>query len=161
MIRDAIPHHRYAHNMSAPPRTTVSYQGLSALQEPGYSGAATSGSRVGLRLALPAKFPTLPARILGTLGQPRARDAAAALEALIEQHSTQLPIPDGCLVLPTRQSAEELIAAPLTTLAAITKSSEVVWLRGKLPRLERLNCLTAITLWLPVAAANELKEIIP
>ena len=153
------------HNMSAPPKTTITYAGLADLAGGAKSEApkrsnkpAKTARLVALRVSLPGCFPTEPEDILRTLGIDHGTDPATTLDELIEQRALQLPLPDGCLVLPMEMANRELATDPLTALAIVTKCSEFVWLRHKTPSLGRLERVTSATLYVPAAAADAMKE---
>lgn len=151
---------RWLHNMSAPPRTTISYSGLAELV-----GAAKAPSEsvreatcvglpgVALRFELPPDYPTAPDGLLLLLTGGTDPDAAAALEALINERALGADLPDGCLVLRPDPAHDVACADALTVLAILTKCSDCVWLRHKSPSLSRLERQQAVSLLLPPAFA--------
>ena len=165
MTVEPRPHAALAHNMSAPPKTTISYQGLAGLSQ-GKPRRATAARQQGaawvaLRVALPEGFPAAPAEMLRALGVEPGTDPPATLEALLEARARALPLADGCLVLPAPQAKRQARVDALTALVVIAKSSEFVWLRDKSPRLARLQRVRSVALYVPAAVVAALEEVFP
>jgi hypothetical protein len=153
-----------AHNMSAPAKTTIAYQGLAGLSRRKAErtrAAERQAVWVTLRVSLPEGLPAEAAGILRALGVAPGMDPAATLAALLEARARSLPLPDGCLVLPAAQAVREARADALVAIAVIAKSSEFVWLRDKSPRLARLARVRAVALYVPAAVAAALEEGVP
>jgi len=156
----ADPSPSLLHNMSAPPKTTVTWQGLSGLMGqlgPGGSGVCslkyTPGSGAyGLAVcfALPDDITRLSAAsLLERLGQPTGGSAEKTLLAHIEARATALPLPDGCVAVGKVAGAVTPWSDLLSVLAVLTKCSEAVWLRAKKPSLSSLARRRAVTLLVP------------
>src|SRR5688500_4055222 len=92
--------------MSAPPKSVVKYAGLSVHATAAGCNAGGRGVDPGvfgtpLRFAL-ASGPSAhsPSGILRLLRIKPARDAGKHLCTLIDQRAQELPLPDGCAVIP-------------------------------------------------------------
>lgn len=166
------------HNMSAPPKTVVTYTGLSGLaKQSGPGGSGTSAVAVrgadvfGLPLcfALPAAFTAdTPEAVLAEVyAQAQSREAGdmhdravlpidTTLERLIDARAAELPLPDGCLVVP----ADDTHAMPwpdlLAALAVLAKCSDTVWLRAKTPSLTAALARRRASLLVPPRFAQAL-----
>lgn len=156
---------RWLHNMSAPPRTTVSYAGLGELVGAGRAAsprgrpAPVEGLRdVPLRFEMPLGYPTTPDGILLVLTGCTSPDAVATLETLINERALGADLPDGCLVLRPDPAHVVARADALTVLTILTKCSDCVWLRHKTPSLSRLARQSAASLLLPPAFAAAFQE---
>ncbi len=168
-MSDPAEHAPLLHNMSAPPKTVVTYTGLSGLATSSRSGGAgahpegVGGAGVfglPLRFALPEDFAAgTPAAVLAALGAgghlgagggegtaPAQQaivaegaspgdPALAVLERLIDARAAELPLPDGCLVVPAIDAHAAPWPDPLSALAVLAKCSDTVWLRAKTPSL--------------------------
>ena len=156
----ADPSPSLLHNMSAPPKTTVTWQGLSGLvgqKGPGGSGVCslnyTPGSGIhGLAVlfALPEEVTGVSAAsLLERLGQPAGGSAERTLLSHIEARAQALPLPDGCVVIQKVSGAATPWPDLLSVLAVLTKCSETVWLRAKKPSLGSLARRRAVTLLVP------------
>ena len=102
-----------AHNMSAPPKTTISWHGLGATSaSPNGKANAAAGNHAGM-FGMPVRFALTdaiacksPAQILRHLGRRAGTDAAEELNALIDRRAASLPLPEGCdLPLMTESAA--------------------------------------------------------
>ena len=175
---DRAEHAPLLHNMSAPPKTVVTYTGLSGLAKqsgPGGSGTSAVAVRgadvfgVPLCFALPAAFTAdTPEAVLAEVyAQAQSREAGdahdraalpidATLERLIDARAAELPLPDGCLVVP----ADDVHAMPwpdlLAALAVLAKCSDTVWLRAKTPSLTAALARRRASLLVPPRFAQAL-----
>jgi hypothetical protein len=161
------------HNMSAPPKSVVKYEGLSGLAvrnlgggtgitSIGYRGTQMFGQPV--RFVLPAGFRNLaPLAILEQLGigHDESRDGPAdrRLRALIDACASELPLPEGCAVIPTDIAHPMPWSDPLAALAVLGKSTDTVWLRGKTTALAAAVQREAVSLLVPPAFAHLIKEL--
>ena len=144
------------HNMSAPPRSIVKYNGLSnetgkvsgGAKEPSFSDDGVFESFIAFRM--PANLRRCGARtILQRLGLEPGSVPEETLVALIEAQAREITLPDACVVVPTKASHPSPWTDPLTVLAIITKASANIWLRSKTPRLTVLRKTTVISLLAP------------
>jgi hypothetical protein len=149
-----------AHNMSAPPKTTISWYGLWAPS--GGNSNAVAGSHAGM-FGVPLGFTLAdaiacesPAEMLRHLGRRPGADAAEELNALIDSRAASLPLPDGCAVI--RYQPEHLAAweDTLAILAVLTKSSGAVWLRAKSPSLAAITTCRSVSLLVPRTFATRI-----
>ena len=162
------------HNMSAPPKSVVRYSGLSGLAKqtgPGGTGVASVhyGSSHHLGIAVRFELPPMlidvaaPLEILKRLGLPHdeVKDGPADkhLNRLINERANHLPLPEGCAVIQGLQAHPEIWDDPLATIAALTKSTDTVWLRGKSPTLSNLQRRRCISLLVPPGFVSRIKEI--
>jgi hypothetical protein len=161
------------HNMSAPPKSVVRYAGLSGLAKPTGPGGAEGASvhyscaqHLGnaVRFELPPMLLDVaaPLEILERLGfqHDEVKDGTADkhLNRLINERANQLPLPEGCAVIEGLQAHPEFWDDPLATMAALTKSTDTVWLRGKSPTLSNLQRRRCISLLLPPGFMARIKE---
>jgi len=147
------------HNMSAPPKTTVTWHGLSGLlEQPGPGGPGVGSARTGrgqaygqaVRFALPEDCSGVsPLSLLRYLGHPPGRSAKMTLLAQIQKRADALPLPDGCVVVAMTPDAIAPWPDLLSALAVLTKCSQTVWLRSKAPALSSLDRRRAVTLLVP------------
>jgi hypothetical protein len=153
--------------MSAPPKTTVTWQGLSGLvgqNGPGGSGVCSlkytpGGGNHGLalRFALPDEVTGVSATsLLERLGHPAGQSPEKTLLAHIEARAAALPLPDGCVVVEKVPGAATPWPDLLSVLAVLTKCSEAVWLRAKKPSLTSLTRRRAATLLVPPMFAHRI-----
>lgn len=163
------------HNMSAPPKSVVKYSGLSGLMSelgPGGSGVAAVTYRNRelfgrpVRFSLPEAFDgASPADMLRLLGiapeGPRQNSASRQLIALINRRAAELPLPEGCAVIPANGKHPVLWDDPLAALAVLTKSVDTVWLRGKTPALSAASGRGPVSLLVPPGFVHRLREITP
>ena len=148
-------HPSLLHNMSAPPRTVITYGGLSDLASKSGFGDAGIGRHATVfgrfvAFRLPKSLRVRSAKlILERLGKEVGSNAEETLLGLIERRASELPLPDGCVAKPCEESHPSPWPDELAALAIITKSSANVWLRGKLPSLSSLQDRGAVSLLLP------------
>ena len=157
------------HNMSAPPKLVLKYSGLADLASkrgPGGSGVCNVrfdgigifGTRV--RFVLPPDLAAeSPAGILRHLGIDPQSDAAPQLAALINARSRELPLPDGCAVIPVAESHRIIWSDALSALAILSKCSDSIWLRAKTPAFNAALARQQVTLLVPPLFASRLPEI--
>ena len=155
------------HNMSAPPKTTISWRGLGAIGDTaGTSPVASSHTagmfgiavRFSLELAI-ARKP--PAAMLRHLGHRPGPDPAAELRALIDAHAASLPLPDGCAVIRSQPHHAGPWTDTLSALAVLTKRSRSVWLRAKTPSLSALPVPWTLSLLVPPSFAALIPGLLP
>lgn len=153
------------HNMSAPPKSVITYAGLSAesnLDKRGSNSAKHDkgnvfGEFVGFRFPKGMRARS-PEAILERLGEEVGLGAGPTLLRLIEQRALELPIPDGCVVKPFQPEYPSPWPDLLATLAVITKSSANVWLRSKAPSLSKIAKRSSLSLLLPPTFIASLQE---
>lgn len=158
-------HPHLCRNMSAPPKTTITYTGLCADLTAG--GRDDKGINDGVygtpvRFAVPADLAGhSPAAILKFLGERPRRPPEAHLLELIEARAAELPLPDGCAVVPPSHAHCAPWPDALSGLAVLTKCSAAVWLQVKSPVLGAALRRHEVSLLVPPAFANALPEIGP
>jgi hypothetical protein len=150
------------HNSGGAPRTVVRYSGLAALRpgasdirprEPAFFGEP-------LNAVLPTGFTAQsPTDILLFLGVKPLPDAAAQLTGLINLRANDLPLPDGCVVIPRVETARFVCEDPLTVLALLSKCSDSIWLRAKSPTLHAALARRQVTLLVPPLFTRRLREM--
>ena len=112
---------RLLHNMSAPPRTTIRYEGS-------HLGGCV------LLLQLPPSWTSSdPATLLSALGIAAGAGPEAQLLALVTTTARDLPLPDACVVLPACRQHEQPWGDPLVALTVLSQCSSSLWLRAKRP----------------------------
>ena len=164
----------YLSNMSAPPKTVVSYSGLAATlslktckaywaQGKSVEGSIGQAALFGMavRVVLPPEFVgKKPITILRRLGVKPSGDHEAQLIALINARAEELPLPDGCVVIRRTEAEREIWKDALTALAILTKCSDVIWLRDKHPALQAaFERGAAATLLVPPGFVARLPEV--
>ncbi len=153
-----------AHNMSVPPKSVMKYSGLAGCRGAGGQEAASAAALFGtpLRFELPpgAGARTLP-EIMKTLGIERGGGRAereARLAALIDARAAELPLPEGCVVIPANDGHHAPWPDLLTALAVLAKCSESVWLRAKTPAFAAALRRRRASLLVPPEQARRLAE---
>jgi hypothetical protein len=130
------------HNMSAPPKSVVKYAGLADLasaagRNPLFAPLWSGVFGTPIRFVLPPDTSRAgPSGILRLLGIEPARDPERQLCTLIDERARELPLPDGCAVVPASQTHRVVWPDALSTLAVLTKCSDSIWLRTKSPALQ-------------------------
>jgi hypothetical protein len=160
------------HNMSAPPKSAVRYAGLAGLATqggPGGSGVTQLKYRGENLFGTPVRF-SLGSEWLGlkpfeildrlgvALGQAPGSDPSKELALLINQRAIELPLPEGCAVIPADPSHKALWNDPLAALAILSKSTDTVWLRSKTPSLLGALQRESVSLLVPPGFALQLPE---
>ena len=159
---------RLLHNMSAPPKSVVKYSGLAdCATTAGPGGSGVCGVRInGIGVfGTPVRF-TIPvdlagksyADILHHLGVDPLHDAEQHLAALINTRANELPLPDGCVVIPVTKVHQLIWADALSALAILAKCSDCIWLRAKNPALNAAIARKQATLLVPPLFAGRLPE---
>jgi hypothetical protein len=171
-------HPALLHNMSAPPKSLVKYEGLSDFvirHLPGGSGVTSVGYKpctpggtprqfgTAVRFSLPPEFAALTVEALLEIldagaTQPAGRDPTAHLRALINARASAMPLPDGCAVIPAEKTHTVLWDDPLSALAILCKCADTVWLRSKNPSLIAIQQRSAVSLLVPPTFASRLPE---
>ena len=150
------------HNMSAPPKSVVKYSGLADLattRVPGGSGiCGVFGTPV--RFVLPPNLAgPSPADILRHLKVAPQPDPEQYLADLINTRANELPLPEGCAVIPTLDGHRLIWADALSALAILAKCSDSIWLRAKHPALNAALARQQATLLVPPLFARRLPEV--
>ncbi len=165
------------HNMSAPPKSVVRYEGLSGMAKQGSPGGSglTSVSFRGkslfgtvIRFDLPPDWIGLkPLNLLARLqmeadgrlgGERSGADPVRRLTTLLNRRASALPLPDGCAVIPAQAAHQALWDDVLTVLAITSKCTETIWLRSKTPSLIAAVQRESVSLLVPPGFAAKLKE---
>ncbi len=157
------------HNMSAPPKSIVKYSGLADLEiTPGPGGSGVPVKRPSstgifgtpVRFALPSglagKSPSAILRLLGVDPRP---DPEQKLAALVNARAEELPLPGGCVVIPSRDEHRVIWADALSVLAVLAKCSDSIWLRAKTPAFNAALLRRSATLLVPPLFACRLPEV--
>ena len=115
-----------------------------------------------VRFALPAdllgKTASYVLRYLGV--EPvSAKAATQQLEELINARATELPLPDGCVVIPAALEHPVIWPDALSTLAILAKCSDSIWLRSKQPALNAALKRRQVTLLVPPLFAHRLTAL--
>ena len=156
------------HNMSAPPKSVLKYSGLgglATLPSPGGSGVTgISFKGIGI-FGTPVRFvlpPDLAGKsaddILRQLGAGSQPEPEQRLCALINARANELPLPDGCAVIPTLPLHRLIWPDALSALAILAKCSASIWLRAKNPALNAALARTQVTLLVPPLFADRLPK---
>jgi hypothetical protein len=127
----------------------------------GYRGENLFGTPV--RFSLGSEWLGLkPVEVLYRLGVAidlaRGSDPSKQLALLINRRADQLPLPEGCAVIPADPSHNALWNDPLTALAILSKSTDTVWLRNKTPSLLGALQRESVSLLVPPRFASKLPE---
>ncbi|NBP39558.1 MAG: hypothetical protein EBS73_13550 [Betaproteobacteria bacterium] len=159
-----------AHNMSAPPKSVIKYEGLSGLVKrnlPGGTGVTSVGYKNSYPVGTPMRFSipqsllrASPEELLVALeGDGRHGDSESTLDELtrrIAKHARAIPLPEGCAVIPTQAAFPSPLPGLLDALVVITQSTNSVWLKSKSPLLSRLHTTQSVSLLIPDRYANAL-----
>ena len=147
------------HNMSAPPRTTIRYEGLSGnvtgagpggsgVCSRGYQGTPLRGCIV--QLQLPDSWDCSdPLALLTALGVAPLGDVQSQLLALVIATACDLPLPDICVVLPVDKTTVQRWGTPLVALTVLSQCSDVMWLRAKRPVFAQAIARRQVRLLIP------------
>ena len=152
------------HNMSTPSKSVVKYsglKGLAPLKDPGQPAASKSAGIFGtpVRFALPVALMGRSASfILRSLGIDPIDDGKQQLISLNNTRASELPLPDGCAVIPAKTAHAILWNDTLSTLAILCKCSDRIWLRDKTPALSTGLEHTQVTLLVPPMFASRLPK---
>jgi len=136
---EASPRDGLLHNMSAPPKSVVRYEGLAGWKSevstiPASSRSGTLPLAVVVGFALPRNVKGSSASaLLRSMGITPKRDPQRQLDALINARASELPLPPGCAVLSWDESHRVIWTDLLSTLAVLSKCSHTLWLRDKNP----------------------------
>lgn len=116
--------------------TKITYEGLGATADtPG--PWALVGTPLGVTLdGLECEWLALIARMREEVAPQGEREALARAASLVDERAQQLPLPDGCLVIPYDGRHRRPWSDVVSVLAVLSKVSATVWLRAKLPSLE-------------------------
>ncbi len=164
---ESTPGH-LAHNMSSPPKSVVSFEGLNSMAGHRHPLGIDYIDRV--LFGTPIHFALLDEwrrlRTPGFLrlidkGSKRRSPAAgeARLHQLIEQRAKTLPLPAGCVTVPGSISHPVLWSDALSVLTILTKCTTTVWLRDKTPSLLAAIEQRSVSLLVPPAFAHRLPAI--
>jgi hypothetical protein len=160
------------HNMSAPPKSVVRFAGLlrfTTQDEPGGSPQPGQASQGGSMFGMPLRFNLdsewlgiSPIEMLTRLNlksdEQHSANPSLQLSLLINTRANELPLPEGCAVIPVQSWHTILWSDPLTVLAILAKSTETVWLRSKTPSLIRAVQRESVSLLIPPGFAAKLPE---
>ena len=80
------------------------------------------------------------------------------LAALINTRAKELPLPDGCIVIPALACHPILWADTLSALSILAKCSDSIWLRDKTPALNAAIQHKQVTLLVPPMFASRLPK---
>ena len=158
-------HGALLHNMSAPPRSVVKYAGLSDLSGSRPGEAGTASSRAPEVFGTLVRFVLLddlsrkgPPGLLRHLGTRVGAEPERQLCALIDQRAEELPLPDGCVVVPVEPDHQMIWSDTLSVLAILAKCSATVWLRAKTPSVRSALARQRVSLLVPPAFAVKLPK---
>jgi hypothetical protein len=155
------------HNMSSPPRSVVSYNGLGVSVPRGtVPEDASVGSRrasklfgTAIRFVLPVGLAhDGPKGLLHQLDGKKGPDLEDKFRELIEQRADELPLPDGCLVIPVEPAHQMVWSDTLTALTILSKCSATVWLRAKTPSLRAALARQRASLLVPPTFIDKLPK---
>jgi len=164
-------HGTLLHNMSAPPRSMAKYAGLADLAGSAgqtgagvhwlpYDGIGVFGTPV--RFALERELPWKSVEeVLERLGVVAGPDPEQQLAALVNARADELPLPDGCAVIPSKAEHRVLWPDTLSALAILAKCSSSIWLRAKSPALNAGLNRRQATLLVPPVFARRLPKDTP
>lgn len=164
-------HGTLLHNMSAPPRSMVKYAGLADLAAGAaqtsagvhwlpFEGIGVFGTPVRFTLDRELHWESLE-EVLQFLGIEAGPGSEQQLAALVNARADELPLPDGCAVIPAKAEHRVIWPDPLSTLAILSKCSNSIWLRAKSPALNAGLARRTATLLVPPAFARRLPKAEP
>ncbi len=165
------------HNMSAPPKSVVKYEGLSdlaSLGSPGGSGVTGVSFKNNKYLfGKPVRFEVakewkglshlellqqLHRQSQFDLSEDAKADPEKHLTTLINQCANALPLPEGCAVIVWHTSHDVVWSDPLTALAILSKCTQEIWLRSKSPSLISALQLRTVSLLIPPNFVSQLPK---
>ena len=154
------------HNMSAPPKSVVRFEGLAGLSNSLGTGVERPVCGAAVRFTLPAEVLELKAPELLRLLDPASETCApeaceARITRLLNERAAKLPLPAGCVVIPPTDSHPVLWPDAASALAVLAKCTDTVWLRGKIPSLLSALERRSVTLLVPPAFAAQLPAAPP
>lgn len=160
-IADAV-----IHNMSAPPKSVVSFEGLvvpSQLQQPPGERPQLGTFGVPVCFSLPETWRSLSLQELLREVDPKCRartqsQQESRLASLLAARAYALPLPDGCLVISRQEHHAALWPDALSALAVLAKCTDTVWLRDKEPSWQAALARIAVSLLVPPAFAERLPK---
>ena len=152
VMTDATP---LLHNMSVPSRSIVRYDGLGGPAAADILQTGGAGSVIAFR-APPWTTPPTVRELLQIVRVAPTSDPEAQLAELIEHRASELPLPDGTLLVPHRPTHTCLWPDLASFLAIVTKSTGRVWLRSKQPSLSRIVDCRAVSMLIPAALAHRI-----
>lgn len=156
-----------SHNMSAPPRSVVRYEGLGfSFQQEGRTKRADHVSNpspklfgMAVRFVLPVALSREePAGLLEHLGINSSGNPEQKLSELIDRRAEELPLPDGCVVIPVEPHHQPIWSDTLSALAVLAKCSAAVWLRAKTPSVRSALDRQRVSLLVPPEFAAKLPK---
>ncbi len=158
------------HNMSAPPKSVVTYTGLSGVMTPRGSDATSRPYADGHQFGRTVRFTwpvglhgATPLAVLHHLGVAHDETVHGTpnqhLQALVNQRADALPLPEGCAVVRAHQDHPVVWPDLLAALAVLSKSTDTVWLRSKAPTLAAAVQREAVSLLIPPGLATHIKEV--
>jgi hypothetical protein len=160
-------HGALLHNMSSPPRSVVKYDGLGvSVPQGAVSEDATVDSYrapnlfgVAVRFVLPVGMARKgPRALLKYLDIKVGADPDQQLSAQIDQRADELPLPDGCLVVPVEPGHQMIWSDTLDVLAILAKCSASVWLRAKTPSVRSALARKRVSLLVPPTFIDKLPK---
>jgi len=127
-----------------------------------YGGPRVFGTPV--RFRLDEEWRRLkPRDMLSRLGFKRqwlpGADPEGQLLELINKRADELPLPDGCIVIRAQRFHPIIWSDPLTSLAILSKSSDILWLRSKTPSLRGAMYWLSATLIVPPSFSSYLPRV--
>jgi hypothetical protein len=144
-------------NMSVPPGSIVRYDGLSGPTSAGTRAATMTGRIVAFRAPQWPDSLTLEG-LCQMLEHPLAGDLESTLTAMIERRATELPLPDGVLLVEHQSGHHCPWPDLLSFLVATTKSTGRVWLRSKRPSLSRVANSRSLSMFIPPLFVDPIPE---
>ena len=132
------------HNMSAPPKASISHTGPRAVQRCIWFGIPTRLSSLEEE-----RFGTL-AGWLGITLPSSPTEAERHLRLLANARAQTLPLPSACVVMQGHSLVTEEENDPLTIVTVLSKSSDHVYLRDKQPNFDRLTWGAHLALVIPM-----------
>lgn len=159
------------HNMSAPPKSVIKYEGLAGFAVhpiPGGSGVTAIKFKAIRRIyGTPVRFDLDPRLqgasvldLIAAVGASEERgDPSQQLVKLINLRANELPLPDGCLVIKPKDSHRVLWTDPLSTLAVLSKACDTVWLRTKMPAISLALRRGSVSLLVPPGFTSLLPKV--
>jgi hypothetical protein len=145
--------------MSGPPKTVIKYSGL-AVNAAGPLGAGVFGAPIRFRLPDEAGCKAAPG-LLRMLKETAGADPERRLNELICRRADELPLPDGCVVVPPTSGHCIVWPDLLSALAVLTKCSDAIWLRSKAPCLLAGQQRRQVSLLVPPSFAARLPGASP
>ena len=143
-------HANLLHNMCVPSKSVIRYESMDfASKRRTKKYDRFMKQRIVAFKLKSRSLPGLSDELIRDVGADHGNDHIQTLVELINKRAQELPLPDGCLVIPYSTDHAQAWTDELSQLAVLCKSSSSVWLRAKETNLTAIEARQAVSLFLP------------